>query len=237
MLRRSYSTEWKAIGPLVNASISLSGSKQMSQNITGSATHYWLRYLTPGLYIYALFYVLSYFNVADAKVSLDLSATVVAISSVLGFFIDSMSLYKLHPAYRLIRKSFFIDLYRNFDGTESEKSLSSCINKAELYREDILYSISKVRRDDLKIEHAIWIITFHINIITLFFGVLLVAIYASRGAPGANWLTVSCVVLLLFVLSLGTAIARLRSYNAKLLYLGHLKMQGVLPDEGEKEDS
>lgn len=168
--------------------------------------------------------VLSAATVSEIPIRPRLVFPVIAAAAVVGFVLDAISAYKIHPAYKRLRRPLFIALARCEHPLDLSRSVRTIL-EGESAREATLYELDSARRVDLGVEHAVWIAAFHIHII-LAGGAMLLALGALLGLSfdlpqvrSGSAATLAAVYASLAVASLIAASARLRSYNAKILDL------------------
>lgn len=155
-----------------------------------------------------------------------------SVALVVGFLLDAASAYKAHPTYRAIRERFFLATARCDYPLDPLNTDEHMVQKGETMRESTLYSLPSERRDDLRIEHALWISTFHVHLILGASAVLLAGFSIAHAAQtGASQRAivgfgVSLLYALLSRVFLGAAAGRLRSYNNKLVTLTRERTHG-----------
>lgn len=175
----------------------------------------------------AVFTILK-FGFPDASSTLSISGLkgvdLFLICFVIAICIDFVSPYKMHPIYRSIRKHFFLRLYKIIN-KKAIRSDDDRINIAEVDREDLLYNLGEERFKNMRMEHAIWISLYNASIILLLFSVFCAADLSLKlGATQLDWIwsaamfSTSCIILV-------SAVARNRSYGAKILVIAEKSKQ------------
>jgi guanosine-3',5'-bis(diphosphate) 3'-pyrophosphohydrolase len=168
--------------------------------------------------------LLSVAMVGEIPLGFEVVISVVGVASVVGFTLDAISAYKVHPVYRKSRHPFFIALARCEHPLDLSRSARTIL-EGENARETTLYELDTARRGDLGIEHAVWIAAFHMHIILaagavlLTFGALLGIAVDIAHVDWAAAAILAAIYTGFAVVSLSAAAARLRSYNAKVLDL------------------
>jgi hypothetical protein len=162
--------------------------------------------------------------VGEVAIRSQLAFPVAAAALVVGFALDALSAYKVHPAYKRLKRPFFVALAR-CERPLDVPSSTRILQEGENSREATLYGLESARRVDLGVEHAVWIAAFHMHVI-LACGALALALGALAGllfdltelrSGAAAALGVSYAGLSVAFLTAATA--RLRSYNAKIVNL------------------
>jgi hypothetical protein len=184
---------------------------------------YALRASTTGAYLVLLLFVFEKYGLTQFNTKIELAATTLAVGAVVGFLADLLSLYKLNPIYRTIRKRFFLYLYEIHKGNKGTSLISPAekIKAAEQIREDIIYSFDAKRSANLRSEHAMWIVLYNIGMLSIIgaASLMVVALISPLSVP-RPYSAISTLVVLT-VLATVAAIARNNSYNDKLLNVTH----------------
>lgn len=186
-------------------------------------TRWIIRYGFTGVFAVAVV-VLSAAAVGEVPIRPGLVVPAIAVASIVGFVLDAISAYKVHPVYRRLRRPLFIALARCEHPLDLSRNART-IPEGESAREATIYELDDARRVDLGVEHAVWIAAFHIHIILLG-GAILLALGALSGlvfdlpeVRSGVAAGLAAVYAALALASLIAATARLRSYNSKILDL------------------
>ena len=184
-----------------------------------------IRAVPLGLLFVGILTFLLKFDLIEIDSSWEVNLANVILCVILGLVLDFFGLYKMHPAYIVIRRNFFLRIYAISDINEENLSASDRIQRAEHVREDVLYSQYEKRLSDLRVEHAIWILMYNISIILFF---TLIAMLYFISSKKLNIYDFQLVLVLFLALSIGaswSAIKRNQSYGEKIAFLTNKWMQ------------
>ena len=181
----------------------------------GLSTHHVVRAAVPGFFMGVCYEALSNVGITPPLIELASPISGAAGLFMLGFVLDVLGAYKLHPGYRRIRNRFFVSLSQTAKHQPSK--LKEQIALGERRREQTLYDQPQDRLADLRTEHAIWIALYHVHLIALVAGTVAV-VYLVVGAREATptGMAVTAVLFVFSALTLIAAVARNLSYNAKI---------------------
>jgi hypothetical protein len=148
---------------------------------------------------------------------------VAAAAFVIGFLLDVSGAYKLHPQYRAVKNCHFRTLAlceRPYDTMLSDEE---AIRVGEGARERALWTVEPERRNDLRLEHALWVATLHVHILLggAFVALAIVGsteLLATHDAHRAiSGLAIATGYAVLSVVFMRAGFTRLASYNDKIL--------------------
>jgi hypothetical protein len=197
------------------------GSKM--PNFPNLDMHQAIRLSTPGLFLALSYYILSRLGVVPRADDVLTSMWGTGGFLFIGFLIDILGIYKIHPAYRLIRRKLFLSLFE-IQSEDHAKTIRQRIDAGSHIREAILYMQDTNKLSHLRVEHAIWISLYNIHIITL--SISLILLIANIFRNHNNQITSSQYIiyaLSAFVFSITSLIAatnRNISYNSKIISSG-----------------
>jgi hypothetical protein len=189
-----------------------------------------------GIVLLCYFYFTSILLIGSTLSLVSLAPSFQSLSAVfagcylVGFLVDSLGMYKVHPVYRAVRREFFVSLYDQSHtalkdiGSLNERQLRlEKIRLAEQIREDALYKLESARYKNMRIEHAIWVLLYNISSITTIYSLIILAL-AAFGLADVIICTISGSVLFCFAgATLLSARARNISYGEKVKHVANRK--------------
>ncbi len=187
--------------------------------------YYIVRRVPLGITAFLLLLTLSYIHfptTVDLPNLLGLQNLYLILSAIVliyfvGFFLDILGPYKLHPLYRLQHSKFFLEIYEAAADVDKDLNTTEKIRQAESFREEIIYSLDEKRRSHLRSEMAIWVLLYNVSILfflAAFLHLLMNTFYPISRSSLVFWLFIGLGSIL-------SIVSRMRniSYNDKIIFM------------------